>query len=296
MFAYRVYGMRVRSDLELPELSPGPSDSSFDVDITVRNDGTPKRVHESEFSFSPERQVFAYPGLGTFVITGLSQISIDPEPGVSPAILAFPLLGPVMALLLHLRGRFVLHASAIELGGVGIAFMGDKGAGKSTTAATVLRQPKTTLLSDDLVAFDDDGRILPGFPQLKLASDALAEFKGVDATLRPAPVEDFPKHQLRLAGDAPERATTVGALYEIHRGTDMRVETLTPSEALKTLYRFSYIGRFASRPFGNGEQRRLLQQVGQIVNQVGVKRLYVPDTLERLPLVCDFLSVEHGRR
>ena len=45
------------------------------------------------------------------------------------------LVGPVLGLLLRLRGVVCLHGSAVAIGDRGIIFVGAEGAGKSTTAA-----------------------------------------------------------------------------------------------------------------------------------------------------------------
>ena len=47
------------------------------------------------------------------------------------------LLGPVLGLLLRLRGVPCLHASAVAFGDSAVAFAGSEGAGKSTTAAAL---------------------------------------------------------------------------------------------------------------------------------------------------------------
>jgi len=45
------------------------------------------------------------------------------------------LLGPIFSIVLRLRGTISLHASAVRIGDVAVAFIGPQGAGKSTTAA-----------------------------------------------------------------------------------------------------------------------------------------------------------------
>ncbi|TGV75989.1 serine kinase, partial [Mesorhizobium sp. M2D.F.Ca.ET.145.01.1.1] len=93
-----------------------------------------------------------------------------------------------LARLLHQRGLLVLHASAIAVTGRGAIFMGDKGAGKSTTASALIRAGHD-LLTDDVVALDlanpNQPMIVPGFPQIKLAADAAAAISLGQAQVRP---------------------------------------------------------------------------------------------------------------
>jgi len=80
------------------------------------------------------------------------------------------LLGPVMGLILRLRGVTCLHASAIAVGNCVIALVGHSGAGKSTTAAA-FAELGYPILSDDIVALvDQDHQILvqPAYPRLRL--------------------------------------------------------------------------------------------------------------------------------
>jgi hypothetical protein len=293
MFSYRAFGLRIRSDIELPELTPEAFDGAGDIEIGIRPLGIIAGLTKPYHDFSSELQVLAYPEVGAFVIEGVDRIFVEPTPGAPSGLLAFPLLGPVMGLLLHLRGNFVLHASAVSLGGRGIGFLGDKGAGKSTLATTLLRQPGAALLTDDLLVFNDRAEILAAFPQVKLAPDALAVSAGLDIVMRAPPIENFPKQQVRLAGDVPKAPVPAVALYELHRDAHARMAPLSSSEAFRILIRFCYVGRFAGRKLNFDEQRRLFVQAAGIANAIDIKRLYVPDTLQQLSLVGDFLAAAH---
>lgn len=92
------------------------------------------------------------------------------------------ILGLAFAAIIHQRGFLPLHASAVMKGGKAILICGNSGAGKSTTAAALLKRG-FTLLSDDisLIKIDNDGvaRVLPGFPQMKLWPES-AELLGVE--------------------------------------------------------------------------------------------------------------------
>jgi len=80
------------------------------------------------------------------------------------------LLGPVLGVLLRLRGTVCLHASAIVFEDRVIAFVGGEGAGKSTTAAA-FSSSGYRVVTDDIVALTErDGRfrVLPGYRHLCL--------------------------------------------------------------------------------------------------------------------------------
>lgn len=76
-----------------------------------------------------------------------------------------------LGILLFQRGDILLHASAVKLpNGDGIVFMGEPGAGKSTTAAAFVKAG-CNIISDDLVAIrliDEIPYLIPSFPQIKL--------------------------------------------------------------------------------------------------------------------------------
>jgi hypothetical protein len=87
-----------------------------------------------------------------------------------PAVLQ----GPGIAAALHLRDVPLLHAGVIAVDGGAILLLGAPGAGKSTTAAALVRAG-FPLVSDDLAAMSlADGRVLvhAGFPRLRLFTDS----------------------------------------------------------------------------------------------------------------------------
>ena len=95
------------------------------------------------------------------------------------------LLGPVLGLVLRLRGITCLHASAIDLGGQAIAVIGPPGAGKSTTAA-IFATSGYRVLSDDVVALGDHGSAFlaqPSYPRLGLWSDSVESLFGLPDAL-----------------------------------------------------------------------------------------------------------------
>ena len=224
---YRAYGLTVASDVALPELEPAelePAEpAAADILIAIGTIDMPKPSSEAAtiFRFEPDRQYLAWHPVGSFLISNASRIDIEPAPGVDDALLAFPLLGPVMALLLHQRGLLVLHASAIAVAGRGAIFMGDKGAGKSTTASALIRAGHH-LLTDDVVALHlarpDAPMIVPGFPQIKLAADAAAAISLGQAEVRPQVHPAIEKMQHRLHGAFSGGAVPASRIFVLERG------------------------------------------------------------------------------
>ncbi len=86
------------------------------------------------------------------------------------------LLDQVIPRMLFHRGRVVLHASAVRLeDGSAVAFLGDTGRGKSTTAAN-FHQAGAELLSDDSLLIetaDDQLTGIPAYPGLRLWPDSV---------------------------------------------------------------------------------------------------------------------------
>lgn len=283
---YRAYGLTIASDVALPELEPAQPGVA-DLLIALAPVDMPKPSPEAAtiFRFEPERQYLAWHAVGAFLISGGRRIDVEPAPGVDDALLAFPLLGPVMALLLHRRGLLVLHASAIALSGQGAIFMGDKGAGKSTTASALIRAGHE-LLTDDVVAIDlsepDQPMIVPGFPQIKLAADAAAAIPLGQARVRPQAHPAIDKMQHRLHGVFSQSKVPVTRIYVLERGRTAQTIRLPGIAALPAIIKFSYVTRFGRAALSGDFAATHLRQCSGIANHVGVYRLEIPTGLDRI--------------
>ncbi|UCI07730.1 serine kinase [Mesorhizobium sp. B1-1-8] len=283
---YKAYGLTISSEVALPELEPTPP-SAPDIVIAVGPVDFPKAASEgaTAFRFAPTRQYLSWQAVGTFRISDASRIDVDPAPGVDDPLLAFPLLGPVMALALHQRGLLILHASAIAVGGKGAIFMGDKGAGKSTTAGAMIRAGHL-LLSDDVVALDLSNpagpMILPAFPQLKLAADAACAIRIGQAEVRPQAHPQIDKAQHRLRDGFSAEPVPATRIYVLERGGRAAISQLPAAAALPAIIKFSYVTRFGREALVGESASIHLRQCAQLAGRIGVCRLEVPAGLSRL--------------
>lgn len=178
---YRVHGLALSSEFELPELTTRrlAAGSQPDVHIRLGAIARPEGLSPSEL------QIVGLPCGATFLevsevaqylISNGRDIIVAPLDGADFALVRAHLLGWALAQICHHRGFLALHASAVKFGDQVVAFMGDSGAGKSTLAAHCLRAGARLVADDFLrVSLTRPGPPLAfsGMPQLKLWRHAL---------------------------------------------------------------------------------------------------------------------------
>jgi hypothetical protein len=284
--SYAGFGLEIASEFPLPELEQG---SGGAPDLTIRmaperEPALPEGI-QVRFRHEQDQHTLTWLAVGTFRILGTDVIEVEPAPGVKPSLIALPLLGPVFALLLHLRGTLVLHASAVDIGDGAVVFLGDKTAGKSTTAAAFVRAGGR-LLTDDVLAIDMKGPqplIRPGFPQLKLDRGAASGLVSRHGAELPDIAPWFPKAQHRLSGEfslAPVRPLRCYVLDR--RDGDPSATPLPGMDGLTALIRFSYVVRFGQDVLGHEARARHFRHCAALASAAGVSRLQVPQGIERL--------------
>ncbi|MEL7110634.1 MAG: hypothetical protein AAGL99_15325 [Pseudomonadota bacterium] len=238
-------------------------------------------------SFSENRQVLVFPEVAGFIIDGRKKIYIERKPDASSALLALPFLGPVLAVWLNVRRKFTLHGSAVLHQGRAYGFVGDKGAGKSTLASMLLKNPGVEFITDDLLVITESKYVLRGYPQMKLSDEALSHSNRELGHVRPPPIEDFPKNQFRLDSQSSDEQVPVGCVFELRRSTEARIEDLDLQSALRVLLRFSYMSRYVDREMSSTEKQDLFRTTTQLAASGRVKRLYVPERIESLDEVIN---------
>ncbi len=297
---YSAYNLKIRSSLLLPEL-PILSSAEAEKDISIQVGHIERLVSsdkpEPEYSYSITKTTarLYFPQIGTFLMENGRKISIFPSPNIEERLIRLPLLGAALAVLLYQRGKFVLHASAVAVGGEAVVFVGNKGHGKSTMAAMLCSRGHG-LLADDTVVIDldkaDRYMVLPGFPQFKLYPDAVIATSNDD----PEKLEEVASNLMkrsRRAENFCEKTLPLRAIYVLSEGTEVRITQLIPQETIKYLIANTYMARFSS-DWLRGIAATNLQQCTAIANQIPVYLLERPRDLSTLEDVA--LAVEEQMR
>jgi hypothetical protein len=282
-YQYTAYGLGLRSAFPLPELVT----SGGNADAEVRKEGlasvAPKKFRgDRHFATEGGRVVLAWRGYATIHVRAGSEILVDPADRVEPGWLRQCILGPAIGTLLHQRGLLVLHGSAVEIGGEAVAFIGHKGAGKSTTAAA-LHQRGHPLLSDDLLVLDlrhpGSPSVLPGPRQVKLWPDAAEALSADPSALEPFHTQ-VPKRIWRLGEKDHHGPLPLRRIYSLLPAEEVRFARTSRRDAFRSVMQYLYATRFTGSMGMTGAHLEMCTRLARVVPVVNVSR---PLSLSRLP-------------
>lgn len=210
-------------------------------------------------------------------------------PGLPDARGGLYLLTLVSGLLLRLRGITSLHASAIAVDGVAVAFAGASGAGKSTLAAAFSRMG-IGVLTDNIAALGGGAEgivVQPGVPAVFLWPQSVEALLGRTEAL-PRALPGWEKRALSLAGDprCPDRAMPLAALYVLDdcRAPDgIGFHAMSGAGVLPMLVAHTYGNYFLASRQG----ARDFAFLARVSQQVPVRRLRRPDDISQVGETCD---------
>jgi hypothetical protein len=188
-----------------------------------------------------------FPGLADFEVSadGLD-VRGWTAPGLGSATVQNLYLNQVLPLALSRQGKLVLHASAVDLAGSCVAFVGISGRGKSTLAASFATAGTRFLTDDGLQLEWRQGRltVLPSHPSIRLWADSQTALIG--DTTPVAPAADYTPKARFLAGNALafcDQPMPLGAVYFLGDGeaTVVKIEPMKAATALLELVRHSFL-------------------------------------------------------
>ncbi|MFZ0882214.1 MAG: hypothetical protein WAN14_02335 [Candidatus Acidiferrales bacterium] len=202
------------------------------------------------------------------------------------------LLGPVLGLLLRIRGVTCLHASAVAFGEKAVAFVGSAGAGKSTTAAALARRGHA-VLSDDVVTLADRGGTVfvhPAYPFLHLWPESVEWLYG-SAEMLPRFIPNYEKRCLSLGKrelrfeDSPLPLTAIYILGERRGDPAPILEEITPQRAFLALVANTY----ATNAIERSLRAKEFEVLGRLVPRIRIRQLCAHQDVRRISDLCDLI-------
>jgi hypothetical protein len=294
MFSYFAYGLGIHSAVPLPQFLP--AETACDVSVHLENGNCVPLEASSKpqyLKITPEEAVLFLRDVGIFRVRHGHEIVVSPSPGVAEDLIQLYIVEAVMILLLHQRGLFVLHASAVEIDGGGIVFLGRSGQGKSSIAAA-LHARGHGIIADDVTAIDVgtvSPQVFPGFPQIKLSLE-VATVLGHDFESLPAihPLEE--KRAYRDICGFPRMPLPLKGVY-IYTLTEHNAPEIVPlqvQDSVVELVRHSHGIRALHQA---GQAASHLLQCAALANNVPVYRLHRTHCLSSLPFLAQLVEEHH---
>jgi hypothetical protein len=315
-FYYSVFGLLMHSNLPLHGVVPiNSTTSSPDIELHLGISPYPERGNlslEEELAYvSSHSAETGEPGLRVWRVTKGEFLRIAYSDGtqfwldrkrerlwsVWPEKLSLEdtasyLLGPILGLLLRLRGITCLHASAVAFNERSVAFVGAAGAGKSTTAAAFARDGYG-VLSDDIVALvEQEGafHVMPAYPHLALWPDSVKMLYGSSEAL-PRFIPDWDKRRLDLGNQGTRfesRPLPLGAIYILgERRSDPApyLERVRPKSALLSLVAETYANKILDREMRANE----FAVLGRLVTAIPIRQVHPHENANRLKELCNVI-------
>ena len=219
---------------------------------------------------------------GSDVVLVVSEASKDSEIEGS---LTIGLTSVITGACLNLQGQVAIHANAIALNELAVAFVGYSGMGKSTLSAYCASRG-AGFITDDVLVIDSNGLVHPGNPRLKLYPHT-GESLGLDAS-EETDYKIFYEPQ-QLGAKLQKQPIPIGIIYLLAESSDKSIYSLplSPSQAVFDLLTHSY---YASTLIPRNP--RLLDAYAHLVTQASVRKLFYPRDFAMLPKVYDFLLEE----
>ena len=176
MFNYIVYGLKIKSDIEIKEFMKS-EDENNDLDIILGQ--VPQNIKDMmvegrQSYYSKTKVWFHIDNIATYYITDGKTILVEPCEDPDETLLRVYLMCSCLGFIMLQREQVAIHGGVINIGDNAVIFTGDRGAGKSTLT-TALRNKGYQFISDDVAAtyFDKVPYVYPGFPYQKLCDDAM---------------------------------------------------------------------------------------------------------------------------
>lgn len=297
-YKYKAYNLNFNSCIPIPQL-PVSIEEHTDVKISWGKIDWCPPVNLPEhrcWKIDGEDIYFYWQFSGKYLLRAGKEIIIDPLPEVnSEHIIGIPLRAAVMGMLLQQRDYLVLHASGIKIGDGACVFLGCKGQGKSTMAATLYNRGNQSL-TDDIAAvtFNSDGEpiLLSGFPQIKLWPDSvIAALGNNEPNSLPEVYPNAAKRACPTFENFYSRSLPLKRIYVLGSSKQPEIKALSVQKAIKHLIGNSYIPITLGKDFANsGFSSKHFQDCTKVIKQVKICSLNRPRSLHFLSEVAQLVE------
>ena len=293
-FANRVVETRAPADLwvrpvDAPPIAPGWQTlaPAYRSDLMIDD-----HQHFLDVIVTPDATVFHYSEVVDFFVLedGIAYQVHDAE---YDFMVELNLLGNVLSYWLERAGNPALHAAGVVVDEHTIGFLGDRGTGKTSLAATMIARGYPLAADDRLALTSTPSGYLarPGYAQMRMWPEQARHFLGHDRLERVK--RTMPKLRVPVGpggfGSFDGDVRPLAALYapQRHDGGEVTFQNLSLGQALFHLVRNSCLVGIVE---GTGLAVRRLAILGDLVARVPVRVVRYPNGLHLLPEIVERIA------
>lgn len=291
-YFYYACGIDIKSSIYFPELMTGKHNT--DIEICYKEFKPPEassvKLGLNEVSNSPNDVIYLLDNEPLFRVKSGKKILVNPHTHINKVYLRNLILGPGLGTILRQRGCLVLHASAVNINGGAVVFLGRGGEGKSTIAAAMNSKGYEFITDDILIfKFNDHEKpyAIPSFPRVKLWYDVIEYVtKETDSVVKIHP--QIEKYSYSVKSSFSLNPIPLKIIYYIEQSDENDITTLKSQEALIKLIKSS----FDLNLFGNAGKSQNLLQCANLVKNIPVKRLKKTCSLQELENLIRLVEID----
>ena len=290
MFHYWAYGLRIASEIELPELLPHEAEQ---VDCEIRVGNAPEKLtgpgllDKGKIQISPSEFLLDLPNCRYYAKAG-KEIILDIKDKSDEKSLRLFLLTNGLAAILHQRNKVLLHAGAIHTEKGLVVICGQSGAGKSTTLQ-YLRQHGYKVFADDVLVLEESEnatiKAFASYPVLKLWDDSFEklgiETVSDDQKLR----EHVSKYRLSIQEEFSTTPQPIYTLFQLQKDEEIQepiLKSLDGFEAFNAVHLQLYRTAQLNTPVKNELAFTLINKLIEKAKVYQITRPSSINTLEKI--------------
>lgn len=308
---YVLYGVSLETSLALNCYERRSCHLDIKISVEFDRDMSPKRaldgvatpeLNGSQYCFLSDGAVdLRWPDLADYTVSSDGrEIVCRVAAGAPSESWQTYLLGPVLSFALLKNGVEPLHATAVEVNGHAVGFLGESGQGKSTLAAGLLQRGHRLLTDDLLVLREREGAFwaYPGPARIKLFPDQARDLPGdYGAGVSMNPFTSKLVIPLR-ATHFQKTAAPLQVLYVLHSPekrlrSAIHISKLRPRNAFLELLKHTF-----NRVFVTPDRiRRQFGLLTDLATKVPIRRVSYARDLANLPGLCEAVLADfyhHG--
>lgn len=315
VYRYQLYGLSISSTTEIRYLTPANADSTIDVTAIFHRQCQRQEQAASdswEFGYPAFNGLqvgaaetwkkgdrykirFRHPhgGLLEFILSA-NAVDVFISNDVPEIDAVSFLIGPVLTAVCRLRRSTCLHASVMAMHGRALALVGEKGAGKSTTAAMLAKKGVQHIADDVAVLSEMSGQIITqtGYPFMRLTPQVAKlctyETDNIDKVLSVGDKYYVPANTPGCETAGPNWVP-LKHIYVLHPIADKNAANeiipMEPATALRELNSHASVKYIADKE----TQKRDFEIYANIARANNVSKIRRANNLARLDSLCDLL-------